>query len=470
MSERTILAVDTLGDRFVARIVRAPFPVDDQGIALLDLDPDALPDLQTDAAVLARGKMVRDALRQNQGISGALDQLSKALPNQVRPLFVMLRPSDAERINWEMLCDGQDAFFALDERWPIARIIDPINAPPRLPCELTTPVRVMAVISALGIRDQRKEWEQLRDAVNYARGQGLKVKLKALIGDSALFKAIEQEIAQAKAAGAPGADDTEVGAIETTPTRLTQRIREWGPNILHAFCHGRADAGGQALEFATANDHLQFAAKDPDTTAGSVVVSAQSLVTLGASLTNPWLMVLNCCSSGKAGVGLQSMANQIVSRGFPAVVAMMEPVAANDAYEFTRAFYPRVFDLLKTASDALAHSASAPLEWTPAMHQVRCAIAELDGREAENSPEWSLPVLYLRGLDEQVFVRPTGLSAKQAEEYRVRVETVAAWLRTAGQQLTEAQRIEAMQAALASVPPAFWPSPDGSLNRVDGPP
>ena len=77
-----------------------------------------------------------------------LDQLSNALPNQVRPLFVMLRPSDAERINWEMLCDGQDAFFALDERWPIARIIDPINAPPRLPCELTTPVRVMAVISA----------------------------------------------------------------------------------------------------------------------------------------------------------------------------------------------------------------------------------------------------------------------------------------------------------------------------------
>ena len=97
-------------------------------------------------------------------------------------------------------------------------------------------------------------------------------------------------------------------------------------------------------------------------------------------------------------------------------------------------------------------------------------MAQLDGRDAENSPEWSLPVLYLRGLDEQVFVRPTGLSAKQAEEYRVRVETVAAWLRTAGQQLTEAQRIEAMQAALASVPPAFWPSPDGSLNRVDGPP
>lgn len=470
MSERTILAVDTLGDRFVARIVRAPFPVDDQGMALLDLNPDDLPDLQTDAAVLARGKMVRDALRQNQGISGVLDELSRALPHQMRPLFVMLRPSDAERINWEMLCDGDDAFIALDERWPIARIIDPINAPPRLPCELTTPVRLMAVISALGIRDQRKEWELLRDAVAYARGNGLKVKLKVLAGDSKLFQTIEQEIAQAKAGNAPGADDTEVGPIETTPSRLTQRIREWGPNILHVFCHGRADAGGQALEFATANDHLQFAAHDPATTVGSVVVSAQHLVTLGASMVNPWLMVLNCCSSGQAGVGLHSMANQIVSRGFPAVVAMMEPVAANDAYEFTRAFYPRAFDLLKKASDELANKTSASLEWTPAMYQARCAISELDGREAENSPEWSLPVLYLRGLDEQLFLRPMGHTPQQSEEYRVRVETVAAWLRTAGQQLTEAQRIEAMEAALGSVPRAFWPSPDGSLNRVAGQP
>jgi hypothetical protein len=467
MNQRTILAVDTLGDRLVARIVRAPpqFQVADASMGLLNLDPDLLPDLQSDAAVLARGKAVRDALRENQGISGLLDHLSQTSPHEIRPLCVLLGPTDAERINWEMLCDQNDAFFALDQRWPIARIIDPINAPPRLRSEMVAPIRLLAVISALGIHDQQAEWERLREAVRYARDIGLHVKFRAMIGDADLLTKAESDIAQDQAAHLPGAHDVEVGPIETTPSRLTQSIRMWSPNILHVFCHGHANAGNQSLEFATANDHTQYAAGDPDTTAGSILVPAQHLATLGASLVNPWLLVLNCCSSGKADVGLQSMANQIVSRGFPAVVAMMEPVKAKDAYELTRAFYPQVFDLVKKASDELAQKTHTSLDWTPLMHQARCAISELGGRAAENSPEWSVPLLYLRGIEPHVFERGKGHTAAQLEEYRVIVETTAIFLRTAGQQLSEEQRIEAMEKALASVPREFWPSPDGNLGR-----
>ncbi|ALN63253.1 hypothetical protein GLA29479_2384 [Lysobacter antibioticus] len=467
MNERTILSVDILDDDLIASVVRAPFPVHGgRALGRVKLRADQLPGLDTQTAVLARGRMVRDALRQHQGISGVLDSLSQTLPTQVRPLFVMLNPSEAELINWEMLCDSNEQFVALDPRWPIARIIDPINAPSRLPGELTTPVRLMAVISALGIADQRKEWELLRDAVLAARQTGLPVLLKLLVGDSALHTRIRDEIQQDPA----GLADIEVAAIDETAARLTQRIRQWSPNILHFFCHGHAGSAGQWLELATANDHVQFAAHDPGTLAGSINLPSQDLVTLGASLGNPWLMVLNCCSSGQGGNGLQSMANQVVSAGFPAVVAMMEPVEANDAYEFTRAFYPEALAALLRARDELKQRASTTLEWTPIMFHARSAISQLGNRDAQASPEWSLPVLYVRGVEAQVFIRPLGIEQAKSDEFRIRAETTAWWLRTAGQQFSEAERIEALERTLAEkgVPRALWPSADGSFEHVGG--
>lgn len=457
MSERTILAVDALSDQFIVRVVRAPFLVDGaQKADFLNLLPKQLPGLDTAAAVRARGLMVRDALRMHLGVSRILDRLGETPDGQVSPLFVMLSPSDAELINWEMLCDGNEAFIALDPRWPIARIIDPVNAPSRPPAELATPIRMMAVISALGIADQRKEWELIRDAVLATRQAGLHVKLKLLVGDAALRASIEQAIAN-------GLADTEVGHIDDTAARVTQAIRGWAPHILHFFCHGIADAGGQRLELATANDHLQHTAHNPDVTHGSVAIPTQDLKTLGASLSNPWLLVLNCCSSGQATPGLQSMANQIVSVGFPAVIAMLEPVDAADAYEFTRAFYPPAFASLQIAHEELQHKPRTVMEWTPAMYYARVAISQLNGRDANTSPEWSLPVLYVRGLEAQAFERPRGLSEAQSNDFRTRAETAARWLQTAGQQLSEAERIEALQQALAMVPKSFWPSPDGSF-------
>lgn len=461
MNRRTILAVDTLSDqladRFIVRIVRAPFQVNGaQKAQVLPLAPEQLPPLGTAAAVHARGIMVRDALRTHSGVSTILDRLGEIPDDEVSPLFMMLGPSDAELINWEMLCDGNEAFLALDPRWPIARIIEPVNAQSRAPAELASPIRMMAVISALGIADQRKEWELVRDAAESARDAGLQVRLKLLVGDAGLRADIEQAIAG-------GLADTEVGHVDDTAARVTQAIRGWAPNILHFFCHGIADAGGQRLELATAGDHLQYAANNPDVTHGSVAIPTQDLRTLGASLSNPWLLVLNCCASGQAASGLQSMANQVVAGGFPAVVAMLEPVDAADAYEFTRAFYPEAFAALKAASDELVHEPRTSVEWTPAMYYARRAISQLNGRDAKASPEWSLPVLYVRGTEPQVFERARGLSDAQASDYRTRAETAARWLQTAGQHLSEAERIEALQKALAMVPESFWPAPDGSF-------
>ena len=464
MSKRTVLAIDLLDrEKFIVRAVRTPFNVTEaQFPQSLPLTPADLPPLGAADAVRARGTRIRDALRQHAGISKLLDRLGEAGHDELAPLFVMLPPSEAESICWEVLCDGNDKFVALDRRWPITRIIDPLNASERPRSVLRLPVRVMAVISALGIDHQRKEWEQLRSAIVDARDNGLDVVAKVLVGEHGLRAAIDQEIA----AGLPG---FEAGAVEDTSERLTQAIRKWKPNILHFFCHGHADLNGQRLELGTANDYLQHTAGVLADAAGSVSVAIEDLEALGAELGDAWMMVLNCCSGGQAERGLQSMAARIVSAGLPAVVAMMEPVDAHDAYEFTRAFYPAVFNVLKAACDELELKQDVAIEWAPAMYYARRAISQLDGRAAETSHEWSLPVLYVRGIDARGFTRADGASPAQLQEYRVQADVTAKWLRTAGQHLDEAQRRDVLERVMSGVPRNLWPTADGRFDHADAP-
>ncbi|QSX76934.1 CHAT domain-containing protein [Agrilutibacter solisilvae] len=491
MSQRTIVAVETMDDMFIGKIVRAPFAVAEPGNKRLVLDADALPAPGEDEVVLKRGQKLRDALRSHTGICGVLDNLSQS--NAHNPLFVQLGPTDAEGFNWEALCDTKDAFFALDTRWPIARIVADVNTPPRPPSEMGRWVRVLAVISALKIKDQHKEWERLRNAIVAANGDAPWIRLKVLAGHPDLYKAIDDEKADLK----KDSDlDVELGTLEDSATFLTQEIRAWAPNILHFFCHGHADALGQSLELATARDHLLAEAGGVE--AGSVNLGAASLATLASSLPNAWLLVLNCCSTGKPVPGMSSMASQAVAAGFPSAVAMFEPVEASDAYNFTRAFYPGAFEALRQVGKALGASTSTTLEWTPLMHDVRAAIS--DGKPTASSPEWSLPVLYVRGLEAQVFIAaqpapapvpappvptptPTPPSTPpapipvpapaaaadeshmQGEQYRVQVEEMARWLATAGQQLEPDDRRRVMEYALKDVPRPLWPNVEG---RFDG--
>lgn len=462
MNKRTVLAIDLLDrEQFIIRAVRAPFNIiDAQYPRAFPLRACDLPALDTDSAIRARGRTIREALYKHAGISKLLDRLGEAPLGDSSPLFVVLPPSEAESICWETLCDDKGRFLALDQRWPIARIIDPLNASDRPRSTLTTPVRLLAVISALGIRKQQQEWDALRKAILDARASGLDVVARVLVGEPALRTTIDQEIA----AGLAG---VEAGAIDQTPERLTQGIRSWRPNILHFFCHGNADVNGQRLELATASDYAQYQAGDPAQDLGSVKIPVEDLEALGAALGETWLMVLNCCSGGEARPGLQSMAAKIVAAGVPAVVAMMEPVDASDAHEFSRAFYPAAFAILKGACDRLQAAQDTLVEWAPAMSNARRAISQRDGRLAESSPEWSLPVLYLRGLDAQSFTHAPDASEPELARYRVQASVTAKWLRTAGQQLTEAQRRDVLEQILAGVPRNLWPTPDGRFEHAD---
>lgn len=459
---RTVLAVDALGgmdpatglEIMMVKVDRSPFDVQEaKRFRPFKLSPDSLPPWGTPNAVRERGRMVREELRKHPGVASILDSLSKAPLGQVQPIYVKLSESDAELITWETLCDSNDEFLALDQRWPIGRISDPMSGQSRPPAVLRLPVKVLAVISAFGIPGQQKEWELFRQAAQAVRQTGLDIRLRCLVGDGHTRAAIDAAIAG-------GLDWVEVSHIEKTASRVIQDIVGWQPNVLHFFCHGMSDAAAteQSLELATASDYL-----DPGATSGSVRIRARQLADMSLTLANPWLLTLNCCSSGQAARDLQSIAHQVVSAGFPAAVAMIEPVDANDAHEFTRAFYSTLFAQLQTAATALAQQPRIAFEWAQAMCDVRMAICDLHGGDAQNAREWALPALYVRGIDPLHFERPEPVPEEAAADYKQRARLVAEWLQTVHEGTSEARRLAVMQQVLADVPKTYWPNIDGSF-------
>lgn len=457
---RTVLSLERFGfsphadagsEPMVLRVVRSPFNVPNASVVdMFNYSAAARPGWETPQASRQRGRQVRDALLKHPGVAGVLQRLAETPVGQKQPLYVMLTRSEAELINWETLCDAQDAFVGLDPRWPIGRITDPMNGQSRPPAELRLPVRMLVVISAFGIQGQGKEWQVLQGAIEAARAAGLPVQLKLMVAEPALRASIDAAIAG-------GLKDVEVAPVETTGSRMVQAITEWAPQVLHFFCHGRADHDDQSLELARASDHA-----DPAATMGSVRITAAQLVTLSLQLQNPWLLTLNCCSSGQAAEQLQSMAHQVVSAGFPAAVAMLEPVDALDAHEFTRSFYRSLFTSLRDAVNALKAAKHVAFEWSDAMVAARTAICELHDGDPAASHEWALPVLYVRGVEPFHFERAHAESEGDAGDHKARARLVAEWLRTQSQE-PEAYRLDVMKRVLAGVPEAFWPKPDGSF-------
>ena len=457
---RTVLSVEALGgidpatdaERLTVRVWHSPFVVDKMRVAWqLLLRPDDMPAWGVPGGVRERGRKVRDALRAHPAIAEVLRLLAMTPVGERKPLFVMLSESEAEQICWETLCNANDEFLALDARWPIARIIEPTNERSQSPPELKLPVRMMVVVSAFGIKGQAKEWQMLRDAVVAARAAGLPIDLKVMVGDPAVRKAVQTDVDG-------GLADVEIAPIDKTPTRLVQEIVAWSPNILHCFCHGRSEPGFQAIEFATALDYA-----DAQATQGSVKIGAGQLAAIGAQLQNPWLLTLNCCSSGQAAKDLQSIAHRVVSAGFPAAVAMAEPVDANDAHEFTRAFYRSLFAGIARTAKALKVEPRVAFEWSDAMVDARTAICDLHDGDASNAREWALPLLYVRGVEPVRFERPHDQPEADVNLFKKRAQVVAEWLQTIGRQNTEAERRTIMETALMGVPKAFWPAPDGSF-------
>jgi hypothetical protein len=207
-----------------------------------------------------------------------------------------------------------------------------------------------------------------------------------------------------------------------------------------------------------------------------VRIRTRQLSDMLEALTNPWLVTLNCCSGAAAGTELLSLASQVVAAGFPAAVAMIEPVDAGDAYEFTRAFYRSLFADLKAADTELkrlaggAAPARVPFEFARAMHDARTAVCDLHGGDAPNQRQWVLPVLYVRGIEPLEFQPPPPMAEAEAVDYKQRARIIAAWLQQVRETLDEAGRLDIMERSLVNVPRTFWPDVNGNLDGSGGGP
>lgn len=411
----------------------------------------------TPDAVVARGRLLRDALRKHAGIAAVLDSLGMTTAGVQVPLYVKLSEGDAELIAWETLCDVADKFVALDRRWPIGRITDPASTIARPTPLFRLPVKLLAVISAHGIAGQEREWAMLRDAVADARAEGLDVEIHVLTGDPAVHAQVTADIA----AGRPWVS---VAGIEASSAKVLGAIRRWQPNIVHFFCHGRAGNSDQLLELGTAED---FA--DPAVTSGSVTINGDQLEAFGEALDNPWLLVLNCCEGAQASHDSLSLAHRVVSSAFPAAFAMLEPVDATDAHEFTRAIYGSLLSELATVKPRLDAGQTVCFEWASITHDARDAINALHQGNAATRHEWALPALYVRGVDAMEFrLAPMAVTDVAIGAQKAALDTMVAWLRSVGDSLSEDRRRAAMSKALtqAGVPEQLWPDVDGSFDGV----
>lgn len=443
----------TQDKKLLVKIVRAPIDVPEARIPqIFQLSEEQTPPWSDPDAVRTRGVGIRDTLFSLGGIGTVLRNWGAANAHDPTPLYIQLSEPMAESINWEVMFHQNNFFVSLDRRWPIARLTDPLNErsqPQRL---MFKQIRFMVLISACKVETQVSEWESIRNAVISGRKQ-LDIQLHVVVGSEELRASIETDISQMGMG-----DFCIVSSLGDSGGKVVAKILDWSPNLLHFFCHGFADEFNQYLELAKETDYIQ------ELDRGSIRLDVKELQVIASQLDNPWCIALNCCSSAES-LGIQSMACRVVEAGFPCAVAMVEPVDAGDAYEFSEAFYPPLFRALWDATQKLKSEPRAQFEWTDAMYWARKAIAarhESNQRKLDDIKEWAIPVMYVRGLEQFYFSRAQDLDASLVRDYVTRSKVVADWLKTAAGGADEATRTQMIRTILADVPEAFWPRPDGS--------
>ena len=242
---------------------------------------------------------------------------------------------------WELLYDrADDWFLALSDHTPVIRYVQlPFQ---QRPVHVTLPLRVLVIRSEpldAPQLDLESEWARVAAALSDLTGSGLLAV-------------------------------TELSA--PTLGELRRALLRDTFHVLHYMGHGGFDQEhGGVLLFADQAGH-------------SLPVTAGDLGVLLRDHTSMSLAVLNACEAGRTDPAdpFAGVADTLVRRGIPAVVAMQFEVSDAAAIEFAPALY-----------GALA--VGRPVD--TAVAEARKAIYTI-------SPlEWATPVLYLRADDTQLF-------------------------------------------------------------------
>jgi tetratricopeptide (TPR) repeat protein len=261
---------------------------------------------------------------------------------------------------WELLYDRHDDWFlALSDRTPVVRYVQLPDPPRAVP--VTLPLRVLV------IRSEPADYPRLDLAAEWAQ-------VAASLGD--LVDAGDLAF-------------TELAA--PTLSELRRALLRDTYHVLHYMGHGGFDAQrGGVLLFT-------------DRAGRSVPVTGGDLGVMLHDHTSLRLAVLNACEAGRTDPAdpFAGVADTLVRRGIPAVIAMQFEVSDDAAVEFAPALY-----------GALA--AGRPID---------AAVAEARKAMYTVSPlEWATPVLYLRAEDAHLFditqhaQRPVTTAAVHADE------------------------------------------------------
>lgn len=353
------LLFERSGDRFGVRVVRSPagdgqsatftLPVSEVELEnfALRIGRARIRTRRQESAPVAAAKTLGGRLFSAVFSGAVLECLRRSEDHAAAagvPLRIRLRLSDCPELAdlpWELLYDaGDNWFLALSGATPVVRYVQ-LPVQPR-PVPVALPLRVLVVRSEpdeYPLLHLDAEWEQVTEA------------LADLTGTGALAV-------------------TEL-AVPTLGELRKALLREQF-HILHYMGHGGFDdrAGGTLI--------FTDAARHP------VPVTAEALGVLLRDHASLRLAILNACEAARTDPAdpFAGVADTLVRRGIPAVVAMQFEISDRAAVEFAPALYA-------------ALASGRPID--TAVAEARKAIYTI-------SPvEWATPVLYLRADDARLF-------------------------------------------------------------------
>ncbi|WP_168195376.1 CHAT domain-containing protein [Bradyrhizobium sp. NAS80.1] len=287
-------------------------------------------------------------------------ECSQAARRDDEPFLIRLRVSDSTLayVPWETMYDKKNRFYVTtSQSTPFTRAVDDYGEERRM-CA-ARPIRML----------------------------GMAARVKVLNG----FPLDEIEV------------DAEQVAIKNALSELNDGKRlklSWIPSakardLNRRFLRGDEGKRWDLFHFIGHGGH------DPDRQMGFVVVQEEGgsrgarlyADALKTFLTQPGqtpsLVVLNSCSGaqGEPGSLFSSTAAELIQGGVPAVIAMQFEISDNMGLAFADTFYTYLADNVSIQA-ALAHTR-----------------AELKARQFA---EWISPVLYMRGLDGEIFVDRAG--------------------------------------------------------------
>ncbi len=328
-----------------------------EGNSVCKLDPfndlsralDALAAREVDAALLVE----LGAFLFNELFSGDVLELYRTslslVRSQGKALRVRLRAAAGElaALPWEYLYDASESsFLAASSETALVRHI-----PMRLPARPTTVQGAIRLLAAFAAPSDLSPVDI----------EGEKAMLRSALAEGTASRRIELQIVE-----------------HATVATINGAMRSFRPHVFHFIGHAALD-GVQTLVMLE------------DETGSAHAVNEAVFQEFFAGAQEARLAVLNACQSAalisdQAFIGL---APRLLQRQLAAVIGMQYPISAPAALIFTREFYRSI---------ALGYPIDA------AVGEARKGIYQELGQD---TPDWGVPVLFLRAQDGQLFHRET---------------------------------------------------------------